>query len=97
LCFPAIRLFDPTVNLSAAAVVKSEADLRRVIEGYELSPASAERILEFVRDTKGLWDLGERFCDEYGSIVQLGKWNDVFIALGDSPLKNKDAGDEFKT
>ncbi|WDN91027.1 hypothetical protein BuS5_03999 (plasmid) [Desulfosarcina sp. BuS5] len=93
---PLLLALHPDADLSILTGITTEDALKRLLNGFDLSPLSQRQAISIVRKEKGFFDLGLYLYESFGEIFQLGKWNLAVKRAGESPVKNKEAAEQFQ-
>jgi len=93
---PVLKAFNLSEELTALDGVESPEQLEEYLENCSTEHFNGKDLLALVRASNGLYDLGEVLFDKFGSEFQLDKWNELLVGLGEEPIKNEDAIEQFQ-
>ena len=92
---PILLTTNPGVDLGPLAEINSEEELKRYLENQKLPFSKISELLSIIQNCDGFYTLGNKLFEAMGDEFQLHRWNKVLHQLGESPLENEDAIDQF--
>ncbi|MDO9528359.1 MAG: DUF3883 domain-containing protein [Syntrophales bacterium] len=93
---PVLKAFDLNEELNELDGVESPEQLEEYLANCSTEHFNGKELLTLVRTSHGFYDLGEVLFDKFGSEFQLDKWNELLVGLGEEPIKNEDAIEQFQ-
>lgn len=95
MMMPVVTLFDQNADIGRMSDMNTEEELVDFLAGQEISLVDPNKLLELVRSSDDYYMLGKRLYDLVGESAQLSKWNEALERIGEKPITNKNAHDEF--
>ena len=93
---PVLKAFDLSEELNVLDDVESAEQLEEYLENCSTEHFNGKELLALVRTSNGLYDLGEALFQRFGTQFQLDKWDVLLVGLGEEPIKNEDAIEQFQ-
>jgi hypothetical protein len=93
---PLFAALHPNKDFSALAEIASEEALNQFLAGVDLSPLNQDQALSMVRQSNGFFNLGFSLYERFGDTFQLDNWNMAMKKVGERPVKNQYADEQFQ-
>lgn len=92
---PTLLLFNPEIDLSDLAAIKSESDLSEYLSRVNFGSLDTEGFLVLIRTCSGYEEVGRKLFEKAGPVAELAKWNEALATLNEKMIRNTDAKNEF--
>ncbi len=93
---PVVELLRPGASLVRLDDVNSHEALRKIVESLALPHVGTAELLDWVGEHRSFEALGRALHDRLGPKAELAQWNRALEAVGEAPVRNRAAREEFQ-
>jgi len=96
LARPLVVLMQPHTDITPLDEVANESQLRQFFHSCDLSPLDVDDVMVILRAATGFKLVGYKVWEIIGGRAQLKQWNEALSQVGESPITNDQANEQFQ-